>query len=85
MAACRTHKNGGRALTSQSNPVKTVESKENHKEERQVEELKLVVWVSTQPKRNHSAFLLTVTPSVELWSLNTGDLKLHAGRYRRQP
>lgn len=67
-AACRTHRNGVRRLTSQSSPYKIVERKENHKEERQAEELKLVVWVSTQPKRNHSAFLLTVIPCIELWS-----------------
>lgn len=83
-AACRTHKNGVRGLTSLSSPEKTAERKENYKEERQAEELRLVVWVSTQPQRNHSAFLLTMTPCVELWSWNTGDVKLHAGRYRRQ-
>lgn len=68
MAACKTHKSGVRGSTSRSNPNKTVERKENHKQERQAEELKLVVWVSTQPKRNHSAVLPTVTPCAELWS-----------------
>lgn len=45
--------------------------RKNHGEERQAEELELVVWVSPQPKRNHGALLLMVPPCVELWSWNS--------------
>lgn len=32
----------------------------NHREERQAEELELVVWASPPARRNHGAFLLTL-------------------------